>query len=244
MKIITSENNPTVKHFIKLRTNSKYRLENRSLIISGEKIVREISQHHKIKTLITTNPTQENNAVLVSEPILKKITGLLSPDGTAAEFAIPNNKAKEHKRLLVCDDIQDPGNLGTLFRTALAFDFDLVVLLPGCVDPLNDKVIRASKGSVMMLPFQKTSETELFEIKEKFGLTFFTADTKGNPLNISSFNPPFAIILGNEGHGVSKNLKKISQNISLPMKEGVNSLNVSICGSILMYLSSSLCQMK
>ena len=89
MKAITSENNPAVKHLLKLRVDAKYRTLNKSLIISGKKIIDELSQSFPVKTLISTHKTEFKNQLLVTMPILKKITGLSSPDGYAAEFDFP-----------------------------------------------------------------------------------------------------------------------------------------------------------
>lgn len=247
MNAISSENNPLVKHFTQLRKSVKYRSEHQSLIISGQKIIQELSKKFSIKTLISTEKKPSITAekfLYVTFPILKKITGLSSPDGFAAEFSVPMNQITKYERILVCDNLQDPGNLGTLFRTALAFDFDGVLLLPGCVDPFNDKALRASKGAVFFLPFQHISLDELKILKNDLKINLLLADIKGHSVKECSFKTPFAIILGNEGHGASYNLKKISSLISIPMENNVESLNVSICGSLLMYLSHITCQTK
>ncbi len=238
-KTITSFDNPYIKHLTKLRTSSKYRDSCNSLIISGKKIINELSKKFKIKTLICLDSSPEIEAEMVittSLPVLKKITGLESPDGFAAEIERPITSIQNPKKALICDHLQDPGNLGTLFRTALAFGFEVIYLLPGCVDPYNEKTIRSSKGAIFHIPHKNIDIEDLKSLK----LNLFLADMGGKIAFPSLFKEPFGIILGNEGHGASKQVKDLATSVSIPMADNVDSLNVAICGSLLMYLSSSL----
>ncbi len=143
----------------------------------------------------------------------------------------------QHNRLLLLDRIQDPGNLGTLLRSALAFDFDGVILGEGCVDLYNEKVIRSTQGAIFKLAIQHQCLTEVIKtLKEQGVQVYGTSLQNGKPLREIEATTKMAFILGNEGSGVSKELLALTQqNIFIEMGEKIESLNVSIAGSIIMY---------
>ena len=181
-------------------------------------------------------PTPEIRAeenILVSEPILKKITGLNQPDGFAAEIDMPPPQdVRGQPFLLVLDRIADPGNLGTLFRTALALNWGGVILTPGTVDLFNDKALRAGKGAQVHLPYMYLTPEEIIQIKT----CFYTADLEGEPLGASHFSPPLALILSHEGQGAGCWSEPSARKISIPMNRAVESLNVAASGAILLYI--------
>jgi RNA methyltransferase, TrmH family len=243
---IKSLQHSIVKHCVNLRKDPHYRREHGSVLIMGKKQIFELPSDIKILNMFTLdniNPIkQAKNHYTVTEDILKKITGLNSPEPYAAEVAYPNLKAQTIKRLLVCDAISDPGNLGTLLRTALSFGFDAAYLLHDCVDPFNEKVIRSAKGALFHLPLLHGDWNHLLSIKEKFSLELYQADMGGTPMTECLISTPFGLILGNEAHGTSKQAKEYAHSISIPMTQKTNSLNVAIAGGILMFNTSALCQ--
>lgn len=228
---ITSLRHPLVQELIELRTEKAARIAANSLLLIGEKMVRELSSKTDLKILITTGDSPSIKAqkqVLVTPEILKKITGLPAPDGYAAVAPLPAPQPLAGcRRLLILDGLSDPGNLGTLLRTALALDWDGVLFTPGTVDPFNDKALRASKGALFSLPFS-------YEIPA-LPARVYLADLEGTPLSSARIEPPFALILSNEGAGPSPWAKKIGEKISIPMHNGVDSLNVAASGSIFLY---------
>lgn len=230
-KKITSLQHPLVKHWLQLRTDKTYREETQRLLISGEKMAKELP----IDILIALEPSstiQSKETYLVTEPILKKITGLNQPDGFAAELSLPPPQNLTSKKyLLILDQIADPGNLGTLFRTALALNWEGVILTPGTVDLFNDKALRAAKGAQFHLPYQWLSPEEITSLK----LHFYTADLEGTPLQKASFHPPLGLILSSEGQGAGAWSKTISEKIHIPMNQKSESLNVASSGAILLY---------
>jgi RNA methyltransferase, TrmH family len=229
---ITSLRHPLVKEFVELRKEKSTRLETKSVLLIGEKMVREVSLKTDLKTLITTKTSPDIKAqkkILVTPEILKKITNLPSPDGFAAIVSLPSPQSLEKaSRLLILDGISDPGNLGTLLRSALALDWDGVLLMPGSVDPFNDKALRASKGALFSLPFS-------FEAPELDHFHLYLADLEGSPLSNTQFELPFALILNNEAKGPKPWAEKMAQKITIPMQNGVESLNVATSGSIFLY---------
>ncbi|MBU6383184.1 MAG: RNA methyltransferase [Verrucomicrobia bacterium] len=226
-KKITSLQHPLVKHWFELRTNKTYREQAQRLLIAGKKMVAELP----IEVLITVEPSSIacREQVIVPKEILKKITGLQAPDGFAAEIALPQPQDLKGKQwVLILDQIADPGNLGTLLRTALALGWEGVILTPGTVDPFNDKALRAGKGAQFHLPFAYMDMRDIEEMR----LHLYAADLDGGPLG--HVETPLGLILSSEGHGAR--IWKTAKKITLPMRSEVESLNVAATGAILLYV--------
>jgi TrmH family RNA methyltransferase len=238
-KIIASLQHPLIKHWTELRSDRSYREEHKRLIITGEKLIRELAKVISIHNLITVSPEERIKAesrVQVSEPILKKITGLAQPDGFAAEVSMPPPQDVTRKKfLLILDQIGDPGNLGTLLRTALALRWEGVILTPGTVDLFNDKALRAAKGASFFLPFARLSVEETAQLIRENKINAFTGDIKGEPLGRLAFEDPLALILSSESGGPSPWTSSCSRKITIPMDRKVESLNVATSGAILLY---------
>ncbi|HEV7737802.1 MAG TPA: RNA methyltransferase [Chlamydiales bacterium] len=225
-----------VKKWAKLRSEKDAREEHRSVLLAGEKMIRDLSKHISLQALITERPASEIPAqerYLVNADILRKITGVSSPDGFAAVAELPKPQSLAGKqRIVVLDRIADPGNLGTILRTALAMNWDGVLFTPQTVDPFNDKALRASKGALFFLPFA-WEEGEAFLQKARSHA--YVADLEGLSLSEVSAHPPLALILSNEGAGPSQWTEKLAKKISIPMHNDVESLNVAASGAILLY---------
>ncbi len=231
---ITSLQHPIVKRMVKLREDRSFREQEKSALVTGTKLATELSS--SIKTLITTKKLshlQGPEHFVATEDILKKITGVPSPEGVAAEVALPPpGKLEGKKFLLALDGLSDPGNLGTLLRTALALGWEGVFLTPSCVDPFNEKAIRAAKGASFRLPLCSGLWEEFDTISSKMNI--YVADAKGQPLGTLQFKPPMVLVLGSESHGLSAAAKKRGTLVSIPI-EKIESLNVAIAGAILMH---------
>jgi TrmH family RNA methyltransferase len=133
----------------------------------------------------------------------------------------------------VLDRVADPGNLGTLLRSAQAFGWDGVYLIDGCCDPFNDKALRAAKGATFALPYAQGS----FDRLQTLGSwQLMVADLKGRPPEQVAVGGPLALVLGNEAAGVQEAIRKQGTAVTLPTAAAVDSLNVSVAGGILMYL--------
>jgi TrmH family RNA methyltransferase len=236
---ITSAQHPIVKRFVKLCQDKSFRREEKSVVIVGGRLVKEISCHFKLKTLIIDHAFPEVSAektFLATPEVLKKITSLAKPDGVAAEIDLPEQKTLNGKKfLLVLDRISDPGNLGTLLRTALALGWEGVFLTPHAADPFNDKALRAAKGACFFLPIHEGTYEELDLLIKEENMTVYVADLEGKPLHSLEVRPPLALILGNESQGPSSWAKQHGSALSIPMGDTVESLNVASAGAILMY---------
>lgn len=229
-KKITSLQHPLVKHWVELRNQKSYRQETQRLLIVGKKMVEELIPD----VLITLEDSEEiscKEKIIVTEPILKKITGLETPDGFAAEIAMPKKEThwKDKKRILILDQVRDPGNLGTLLRAALALGWEGVITTPGTVDLFNDKALRAGKGAQFHLPLGELSQEKILDLN----LQLYIADLEGTSLEKGHFSRSLALILSNEAHG-ARNWPN-AEKITIPMRSSIESLNVATSGAILLY---------
>lgn len=225
LRQIKSLIHPTVKRLVKLRKDRNFRLKEGRAVVLGQKLCTELRPY--IKEIFSSEP--EGEETLVTHEILKKIAGVPAPDQKAAEVELPKQSdLTGSNRLLICDNIQDPGNLGTLIRTALAFHFDGVILTPGCVDIFNEKVIRSSKGACFKLPHS-------FQSLESLPHTLYCGDLSGTPLPELSAKAPFALIVSNEGAGPSPEMRSRATPVTIPMHDMAESLNVAVAGSIMMH---------
>lgn len=244
MRVLTSLQHPLVKHLTKLRADSAYRYKNQALILDGIKPIQEVSSH--IQKLLFT-PSHASLAASfsvekwqVTEAILNKISGMVSPEGIIAEVRMPSFISLDKARqVLALDGISDPGNMGTLLRTALALGWDTVYFLPGSCDPFNEKAIRAARGAHFKLSLTKGHAEQLHEWVNRDQVQSVVADIEGNiPENI-----PFAkhrlLVLGNEAHGASAAIRQFCQPVTIPMPGEMESLNVAVAGGILLYLLSN-----
>ncbi len=224
---------------VKLRQDRSFRLKEGSALAVGKKLVLDLS-----KTLLPTRILScvdfpfifGVEKIETTEEIIKKISGLITPDGVVAEFPLPDQAdLSRKKRILILDGLSDPGNVGTLFRTALALGWEGVFLTPETTDPFNDKALRASQGSAFLLPFQQGSIEELKNLLKKGGFTTYVADLKGKEISQVKGKEPLALILGSEGSGPCQKVKDMAEAISIPMEGQIESLNVAIAGGILMH---------
>jgi TrmH family RNA methyltransferase len=239
---ISSLQHPIVKHLKKLRTCRNYRYAQQSIILIGKKIVQEAATLYAFKTLIIAEENTNFAAEKIytaSNELFQKISGLPSPEPWIAEIAMPSAKdLGSFQFLLALDGIQDPGNLGSLFRTAWAFGVEGIFLLNAAVDPYNDKVLRASKGAVLRIPFTFIAQQKFLRIVEQKKAELFIADLQGTDFSTASYQKPLIVLLGNESHGPSNHFFQLGQKITIPMKRSFDSINVATAGGILMqYIS-------
>ena len=154
------------------------------------------------------------------------------------EFSLEDVLAKSKTGpLLAIAGVQDPGNLGTILRSAEAFGAGGVLLGEGTVSPFNPKVVRASAGSVFRLPVARTKLTDAIGLMKEHGLRLVaTASHKGKPLDQARLSVPLAIFVGSEGAGLSRNLiKEMDEVVAIPQAPQVESLNVGVATSIVLY---------
>jgi TrmH family RNA methyltransferase len=243
---IESVKNQKVKQWRKLHTK-KEREATGTFIIEGLHLVEEaLKTKEMIKDLIVseevTLPIYWNvdqlSITLVTKEIMKAISDTETPQGVAAicEFQ-PMHKADTWKKILLVDSVQDPGNLGTIIRTADAAGIEGIILGEGTVDHYNSKVIRSSQGSIFHLPIVKGNLHEWLQVyNEKQIPTYGTSLQNGVSYREAAPSEQFCLIIGNEGSGVnSELLQNTVKNLYIPIYGGAESLNVAIATGILLY---------
>lgn len=245
MKISTIQSlqNPLIKHFVKLRQNNDYRNEHGSIIVEGAQMISEVSKTHKILRILTLDEclipqeVKSQEVYLISQAGLDKISGLVHSPGILAEVAFPKpSKLENVKSLLVIDQISDPGNLGTLIRSALAFGWEGVFVLDHSCDLFNEKALRAARGATFRLPYALGNVDDLKKLIKQNQLKVLVADTTGTSVEQIAKEDRVALVLSNESAGPTLEGEKVT----IPMPGPMESLNVAIAGSLLLYhLTSS-----
>jgi TrmH family RNA methyltransferase len=181
--------------------------------------------------------------LLLPDKLFARVVPSETPQGVAAlarwkKFSLEDVLAEvQAGPLLAIAGVQDPGNLGTILRSAEAFSAGGVVLSEGTVSPFNPKVVRASAGSVFRLPLARTKLSEAVGRMKALGLRLLaTASHKGTPLHQANLSGPLVIFLGSEGAGVSRDLiKAMDEVVAIPQAPQVDSLNVGVAASIVLY---------
>lgn len=234
--VITSKSNPIIKEISKL-FDKKFRKELGLYLVEGTKPVNEcIAAGGDIVKVVCTEKLAENysGAVVVSEDIFSYISSEKTPQGVIAEVKIPQNTFKAPSdNCLLLDRLQDPGNLGTIIRTANAASYR-EIYMTGCTDPFSPKSVRASMSGIFFTEIYQGSEEEILKTLE--GVPIICADMDGE--NIFKFRPPekFCLCIGNEGAGISKVIKnRANFKVKIPMAESCESLNAAISAGIAMY---------
>ena len=238
--VITSLDNEKVKYYCKLQ-KKKYRDINNEFIVEGEHLVLEA-----FKTGVLKEVLLEEGEVLpidveqieVTKEILKKISTLTSPPKMIG-LCEKKIETTIGKRILVIDEIQDPGNLGTIIRSAVAFNIDTIVIGDNTVDVYSPKVVRATQGMLFHVPIVFYSIDKLIPILKKLKIPVLATNVKyGEEVkNLTRDEKQiFALIVGNEGNGINPKYLELSDKfIYIPMNDVVESLNVAIATSIILY---------
>ena len=236
--IINSKENNKVKYINKLR-NNKYMLKEKKFIIEGKHLIEEAALSGiLIETFSSTNVNYGVLNNLVSDSIMDYISILPSKSNILGICKFIEDKSDLGNKIIILDNIQDPGNLGTIIRSAKAFNIDTIVLSLNCVKKYNDKVIRAAKGMLFkMNVITKDLNSFIPYLKENNYLIYGTDVNNGiNINNISLTNNKIAVVMGNEGQGIENNIKSmIDKNIYIDINDRCESLNVSVAASIIMY---------
>lgn len=251
---ISSPENERIKYLSRLQTDASLRRQERRFLIEGPSAIRTILENNRRPLEIFWCPElfQDiailNMASALSTPVTElsaksygKISDVQTPQGIAALFAIeepaPETVLGNRSGLfLCCHGIQDPGNLGTIIRTADAAGADAVIALPPSASFYNPKTVRASAASILNLPLLSIEEkTFLYHVRKgKIHLFAAVADS-GITFRRAAFKRPACIVIGSETHGVPPQIRKQGTEVSIPMRKGVESLNAAVAAALLLY---------
>lgn len=235
IKEITSAQNNKIKYAASLKL-AKYRKERNEFLAEGKKSLELALKAGVVKEIFTIKklPNIRNDIVqyLVNESLLKKISSTQNPEGIVFVCHMQERSIKRLNKVIYLDHVSDPGNMGTIIRTALAFDYDAVFVSEGSCDIYNEKVIAASKGAIFCIPVQIK---ELKELKDKNTIIVSALAENAKDISTTIVKEPFVLVLGNEAHGVSEETLTLADQIVKINIANIDSLNVSVAAGILMH---------
>ncbi len=226
------------KDEIKNLKDKKFRKQNGLFMVEGDKFCRDLlATDIKIAYTFTSKKDLDGfpNVVYVSDKVLSSIATTKNNQDIICICKIRDYGIESMGNSLILDNIQDPGNVGTLIRSALAFGFEDIYVIDGA-DVFGEKVVRSSAGQIMQVRLHICDYETIKQNKDKISNEFLVADMSGEDVNrIRSSNSKIAVIVGNEGNGVSDEMLSIADKVvAIPMSEKVESLNVGVAGSIIM----------
>jgi len=208
--------------------------------VSGALVSAHVNTTPRGQALLRSLEQQHIEVAEVSEAEFASAAETDSPQGILAIAEIPNHSAPhvaEANRLLLLDGIQDPGNVGTILRTAAALGVDATVTLPGTVDPWNAKVVRGAMGAHFHHRVVQSSWEDLDLLRDRLPAALWGADAAGEPVESIRAPERLALVVGNEGNGLSAATReRLDRVVSLPIAPDVESLNVAVATGILLYL--------
>ena len=243
---INSKNNSFYKTLRKISANKKFRLGSGQTLLDGAHLIEVYQKHSQPLALIkdesidmpeVDNLIQANKNIkclTLSHELFLKLSELKTSSGIFALVEIPKNSLSVGPLTLLLDRIQDPGNLGTILRTAVASGVTSVVLSSGCADIWSPKTLRGSQGFQFGLSCLTDQDLSLWI--DNFKGKVFALSMGGNSIFDTSLGKNIAVLVGNEGSGIDSSLLKKTDNIlSLPMQNGIESVNVAVAASVFVY---------
>ena len=236
--LYTSIENKKIKNIKKLYTK-KYRDEYNEFLIEGEHLILEAYKKGILKELILEEGTVfklDIETSYVTNNVLKYISELSNPSNIMGICKKIEEKNIGNK-IVILDGVQDPGNLGTIIRSSVAFNIDTIILSKNCVDLYNSKVLRATQGMIFNINIiEKDLEEIITKLKENGYKIYGTKVNGGKSLKNIEKTDKFAIIMGNEGSGVKPEiLDMCNEYIYIDMNKSCESLNVGVATSIILY---------
>lgn len=246
MEVVTSRQNNIIKHVKKLASDRKYRRACGEFLCEGPKMLAEAERWGFVPKLIMgTDRAQlqqwEGRAakvVLVDAELLAYAADTETPQGLLFTCELPEMaQGLSGERLLVLDGVQDPGNVGTIMRTADAFGADTLVLLPGCADPWSPKVVRSTMGACFRLPILTCSLQELTEMLAEKQVPLYATALREDTQDIRNADlSRAAVVIGSEGRGVSEQvLQGCEMTLKIPMRDRCESLNAAMAAGIVLW---------
>lgn len=249
--MITSVSNPAVKDVALWQTKAKARRESGFFVVEGLRLVREAAPEDVVRAYATEEfaASEEGKALCerlaaepVSDSVMARMSDTKTPQGILAVVRQKKWRLEDLTAapapLLVLEHVQDPGNVGTLFRTAEAAGAAGILMDAETADPWQPKVVRGTMGAIFRLPFAVSEDLPeaLLELKAR-GMTLYAAHLEGSrEYDTVSYPPRAAFLLGNEGSGLSERITALAdERIRIPMAGRTESLNVSTAGAVLLY---------
>ena len=254
MQVIKSKDNPLVKQFVSLIENRKEREKQGLFVIEGLRFCKDaVLRKAFVKTVLLSEDFVSENGEyvdlfmqnssdvrMISKAVSDKIGSTVNSQGVFCLCQMPSFAEKiEGNKIIVLENLQDPGNMGTIIRTAEAFGVNGIILVGGCVDIFSPKVLRSTMGTIFNVPIFRFSDIEKakeFLEKYKFNLYGAILDKNSKKLSKLNFNGNTAIMIGNEANGISEKAKNACDDfVFIEMSGNAESLNAAIAASVFMW---------
>ena len=246
MEQITSRANPLITRFRKLASDRKLRRKEGLMVCEGPKMLSEaLAWGFVPETALVTEDfegtlPEETRTVQVPADLLKSVAPTQTPQKVLFLVPVPSASLPETltgKRYLVLDGLQDPGNVGTLWRTADAFGADGLILLPGCADPWSPKTVRATMGACFRLPVWEAALEAARAVFSRSRLALYATALRDDTLDLRELTDArCAVAVGSEGHGVSRALlDACDATVKIPMTDRCESLNAAVAGAVVLW---------
>jgi TrmH family RNA methyltransferase len=248
--MITSTSNIQVKKLIQLQKKSKLRKEEQVFVAEGIRMFRETPKDRIVRAYISESlfakeviDTERLRYEVLSDAIFAKVSDTKTPQGILCivkreESSVEKMLAKEQPFLVLLENLQDPGNLGTIIRASEAAGADGILMSADCVDIYNPKVIRSTMGGIYRVPFAYVEDLPgTMEMLENKGVRVYAAHLEGSvSYDEQDYRTGCAFLIGNEGNGLTKEATQAaSGRIRIPMCGQVESLNAAVAASVLMF---------
>ena len=255
LRMITSTANNRIRELVKIKKSAKERAEKDVFLVEGPKMFREIPKGKLVEAYASESflnsaagrkllQKTQTDAEAVSDRVFEYLSDTRSPQGILAvvsqfHYSASDLLGKQNAALLlVLENLQDPGNLGTIIRTAEAAGVTGIILSRGCADLTSPKVTRSTMGSIFRVPYIYSDNLEMeIQALKKEKVCIFAAHLQGSvEVYTESFTGPTAFMIGNESRGLNENTAKLADKaIRIPMHGQVESLNAAVASSILLY---------
>ena len=247
MEKITSRSNGLLVHMKKLAASAAYRREQGVYLCDSPKLLAEaLKWHAPVREIAVTAdvplpPLPETvRAVEIPEDVMSSISPMKSPQGALFTVTLPETAVPEAlpgSRYMVLDGVQDPGNVGTILRTADAFDCDGVFLVNACADPYSPKTARATMGAIFRREAYSVTPEELFALLSKSGVPLYGTALREDTVPLSDANlSKAAVAIGSEGRGLSQQiLDECAKTLKIPMSPCCESLNAAIAATVVLW---------
>ena len=255
--MISSLTNDKIKYVEKLKKKASFRREEACFVVEGIRMIREVPEKLRRRLYLTETALDQypelgdwcGDVETVTDPVLRKMSDTETPQGMLAVATMPEGGSTPAGYIgeadnpggsplyLVLDGLQDPGNVGTLIRTAEAVGAAAVLLSRNSADPFSPKVVRSTMGTIFRVPLRICEDLprELGELK-KAGVVVFGTHLSGTDVYAADLSGPLALLIGNEGNGLTEEVAACADRLlRIPMEGQVESLNAAVSGSVVAY---------
>lgn len=258
--MISSESNAQIKELVKLQKNARHRRRQQCFVVEGVKLVGEAAEHGRLErvflseTMVQEEWKQlagqpmfrdipEDLVEIVTDPVFSKISDTVTPQGILGLVKMPGYTleeilSQEKQLFLLLDDLRDPGNLGTILRTAEGAGISGVILSRESVDLFNPKTVRATMGAIFRVPFVYVENlAQTVEGMKERGISVYGTRMEGSQIyDQPDYRRATALVIGNEANGISQEvLDRLTGGIRIPMEGSLESLNAAVAAAIVMY---------